>query len=294
MSGEGGGIAAFADTRGEESYPARNAKVVVSAAGRFLLSFPSAIWKKSATASLWAVTLCLCPFFARTRDARHTPREKTGENLTQPHFVAEPGTGVHRALAGSTARGARAPRSRSEHRALRVYGRRLPNARRRSLPPESQREPETQPWLDRRAKLVVQEAPHRPLLRAEAPAPARVRAGRATGGRARAVHRPVPARDGQGAPAPRSRPHSRPRIPLGHKKRERRHRQTVRIAAISGLLFFSFRQTSFVARAPTSPRVFSFPDTLSPLPSKPRRTSRTSWKNAATSTTPSASSRRCV
>ena len=207
--------------------------------------------------------------------------------MTQPHFVAEPGTGVHRALAGSTARGARAPRSRSEHRALRVYGRRLPNARRRSLPPESQREPETQPWLDRRAKLVVQEAPHRPLLRAEAPAPARVRAGRATGGRARAVHRPVPARDGQGAPEPRSRPHSRPRIPLGHKEKERRHRQTVRIAAILGLLFFLFAKRDS-SRAPTSPRVFLFPDTLSPLPSKPRRTSRTSWKSAATSTTPSA------
>ena len=176
--------------------------------------------------------------------------------MTQPHFVAEPGTGVHRALAGSTARGARAPRSRSEHRALRVYGRRLPNARRRSLPPEPQREPETQPWLDRRAKLVVQEAPHRPLLRAEAPAPARVRAGRATGGRARAVHRPVPARDGQGAPAPRSRPHSRPRIPLGHKKRERRHRQTVRISAISGLLFFSFRVKRVSSRARRPPRAF--------------------------------------
>ena len=171
---------------------------------------------------------------------------------------------MHRALAGSTARGARAPRSRSEHRALRVYGRRLPNARRRSLPPEPQREPETQPWLDRRAKLVVQEAPHRPLLRAEAPAPARVRAGRATGGRARAVHRPVPARDGQGAPAPRSRPHSRPRIPLGHKEKEGRHRQTVikiaenQRAHTFGVAFFFLFAKRDPSRAPTSPRTFCF------------------------------------
>ena len=82
------------------------------------------------------------------------------------------------------------------------------------------------------------------------------------------------------------------------KKKEGRHRQTViKIAAnrayTFGVAFFSFRQTRSVARADL-PAHFLFPDTLSPLPSKPRRTFRTSSKNAATSTTPSASSRRCV
>ena len=75
-------------------------------------------------------------------------------------------------------------------------------------------------------------------------------------------------------------------------KQSSRSRQTEGLILLGGF-FFSFRQTRSVARADL-PAHFLFPDTLSPLPSKPRRTFRTSSKNAATSTTPSASSRRCV
>ena len=230
-----------------------------------------------------------CAHFLR---GRHTPREKTGENLTQPHFLPSPAQGCiarspvpPREAPELLGRGQRTARFACMADVCRTRGGALsplsPNESRK----RSRGSTGAQSSWFKRHRTGHSFARRLLHLRGFA---LDVRQAEEL---VRFIDQFPPEMD-KVRPAPRSRPH-RARDPLGHKKRERRHRQTVRIAAISGC-FFSFRQTSFVARAPTSPRVFSFPDTLSPLPSKPRRTSRTFWKNAATSTTPSASSRRCV